>query len=1092
MGITIESYRLNIGTFNNRLHTRHKLCSSTSSSDSFRFNKKVKIYLLCIIFIIITQNSTFSATIQSTNNKNSHITNGNIKATSIKIAHFNKGNSKFDNKLDDIHYIIDKHKPLIFSISEANYCNINKTIIDGYSIESCDFKIDYHTSRQILLIHKSLTYTRRKDLEKPHLALIICDIKLHRNDKLTIAAYYRQWSLPKDITINYNQTDRYKDATDICTNIIKSTSNEFILIGDDNIDTLSDTNNYNNFNNHEIKEIRHNFMIENSLISHHNKATFHRKGQASCLDHIYSNCHTRIRKVTIEKDILSDHKIVTCIYNNKKLNLSTTYTTKRDYSLITTESLLHYLNMTNNIDQVFNTDNPNTIAEIIVNEVNLCIETISPSKRIQCTKKHCKWYTPALTQLAQYKNKLHNIAKSTDSENDWRIFRHTRNAYNKAVKDTKAQYYSNKLTIKSKYTPITNTNNNTDNQDTLNNNTINTNGTKIKPEVSNVNKLWTTVKELTNTATKAPPRSIIHNNTIVTSLKNIANIACTHFINKLVTIRSKFTPHQVTHTQILEHLIKKPKSKFILPHITIKQTKRLIRNMKSSNSTGHDLSSIKIYKMINSRISPHITHLINSIINTGVYPKILKISRITPIKKPDKPDDYIDSYRPINNLASLEKIVEQHIKMHLEAYLCTNNIILKYHHGSRKFHGTNTAITHITNEINTNYENNLITATVATDLSAAFDTIDNVKLLDKLKFYGIQGSELVIFKSFLSERTQYVAIDTFTSDTMDCPPCSVVQGSKLSAVLYTIYTNEIPLLHTLMSQDIYYALTNTPTPIVNDIKHTTINYVDDSTSTISSKSASELQTYLSHFYKLLESYYNINYLKINPDKTKFIITCKPAHRHITKDMIIQAGQYVIKQSDKLKILGVYITSGLHQTPNVNNIISKVNHRVNILNKITRYTNTKTSLILYNSLVISVFSYCASNMINANAKQLTKLNVLLNKCTHRILGITSYRLNTTTILNKLNWLSYHQIVIHESIKLMHRISYESQPPALSQLLYHSLVRSDIDRQVQKPSVKYKSLSAKTSNNFMHRAVHIYNTLPDFIRALPKKSLQRNPT
>ena len=64
--------------------------------------------------------------------------------------------------------------------------------------------------------------------------------------------------------------------------------------------------------------------------------------------------------------------------------------------------------------------------------------------------------------------------------------------------------------------------------------------------------------------------------------------------------------------------------------------------------------------------------------------------------------------------------------MHLESYLCTNNIILKYHHGSRKFHGTNTAITHITNEINTDYENNLITATVATDLSAAFDTIDNV------------------------------------------------------------------------------------------------------------------------------------------------------------------------------------------------------------------------------------------------------------------------------------------------------------------------------------------------------------------------------
>merc|ERR1712240_364110 len=188
-----------------------------------------------------------------------------------------------------------------------------------------------------------------------------------------------------------------------------------------------------------------------------------------------------------------------------------------------------------------------------------------------------------------------------------------------------------------------------------------------------------------------------------------------------------------------------------------------------------------------------------------------KLFRIIPIKKPDKPDDEIDSYHPINNLSTLEKIIEQHIKLHLETYLYTNNIIINNHHGSRKYHGTNTAIAQITNEINKAYENNYITATVTTDLSAAFDTIDNIKLLDKLEFYGIQGTELAIFRSFLSERKQYVAIDTFTSDTMDCPPCLVVQGSKLSAVLYTIYTNEIPLLHTLMSQDIYYALTNTPT-----------------------------------------------------------------------------------------------------------------------------------------------------------------------------------------------------------------------------------------------------------------------------------------
>merc|ERR1712240_701961 len=113
------------------------------------------------------------------------------------------------------------------------------------NIEICNFKTQYHTSRQILMIYKSLSYTRRTDLEKPYLALILCDIKINKKDKLTIAAYYSQWSLPQDININYNQTDRYRDVTDICTNIQKNTSNEFILIGDDN-------NAYKKFNNHEI------------------------------------------------------------------------------------------------------------------------------------------------------------------------------------------------------------------------------------------------------------------------------------------------------------------------------------------------------------------------------------------------------------------------------------------------------------------------------------------------------------------------------------------------------------------------------------------------------------------------------------------------------------------------------------------------------------------------------------------------------------------------------------------------------------------------------------------------------------------------
>ena len=162
------------------------------SNTNHALNKNLKTFLILIIFFTIIQANNFLTTLQKSNNKMSHYLNGNIKLTNIKVAHFNKGNSKFETKLDNIHYIIDTHKPLIFSISQPNYCNINKTIIDGYNIVIYDFKIQYHTSRKILLIHNSLSYTRHTDLEKPHLALILCDIKLNKTDKLTIAAYYRQ------------------------------------------------------------------------------------------------------------------------------------------------------------------------------------------------------------------------------------------------------------------------------------------------------------------------------------------------------------------------------------------------------------------------------------------------------------------------------------------------------------------------------------------------------------------------------------------------------------------------------------------------------------------------------------------------------------------------------------------------------------------------------------------------------------------------------------------------------------------------------------------------------------------------------------
>ena len=136
-------------------------------------------------------------------------------------------------------------------------------------------------------------------------------------------------------------------------------------------------------------------------------------------------------------------------------------------------------------------------------------------------------------------------------------------------------------------------------------------------------------------------------------------------------------------------------------------------------------------------------------------------------------------------------------------------------------------VAHITHKLNSRYEHDKLTATVQTDLSAAFDTVDTKKLLEKLHFYGIEDKELNILESFMTDRTQYVTVDTFSSEIRKSPQCSVMQGSKLSALLYTIYTNEITNLHKIMNDDIYTKMTKHEKINFNDTDHITINYVDD-------------------------------------------------------------------------------------------------------------------------------------------------------------------------------------------------------------------------------------------------------------------------
>ena len=441
---------------------------------------------------------------------------------------------------------------------------------------------------------------------------------------------------------------------------------------------------------------------------------------------------------------------------------------------------------------------------------------------------------------------------------------------------------------------------------------------------NNTSKLWRTINEVikkTNNKTEVIDALRI-NNLEEKHGRKIVNELARYFLNVGKNLAENMPLSKRSINSYLKDVQSNSKSIFLSP-VTPSEVMKIINKLMPKNSSGIDNINNKIIKELGPQICEPLCTIFNTSLLTGKFPAAMKKAKVVPLYK-SKDRMLSTNYRPISLLLTISKVLEKLMYKRVYSFLCTTNQLYVSQYGFRKQHSCEQAIGELVVNITKGFEYGKFSAGIFLDLSKAFDSLEHNVVYLKLEKYGLRGTCLNWFKSYLSDRSLLVSCKSGdagtvnTSDTYDVK-YGTPQGSCLGPLIFLIFCNDLQRHLVFLS---------------------CIQFADDTTLYITHKNLNYIRFCIETDLEILKDWFIANKLTLNVGKSVCILfsRCRMDY-HLN----IRIGDEIIPQAKSTKFLGMWIDQSLSWSDHIAKTMLKLKSRMNLLHHGEKVPHTTCSM-----------------------------------------------------------------------------------------------------------------------------------------------------